>query len=91
MLLDLKDPDSIVTWWKVLPDQHDVFLEHKLKVSPEFAPGILEAQRRIADDPQLLELRARSIQRRRQGDVLRAERNAGLSSFELRHRELAAA
>lgn len=91
MLLNLNDPDSIVAWWKVLPDQHDVYLAHKIKVSPQFAPGINEARRRIANDPQLLELRARAIQRRRQGDTIRAEFDIDLPAHELRRREFAAA
>lgn len=57
MLMNLKDPESIVAWWKVFPDQHDNYLSHKLKVSPEFAPAIVEAQRRIANDPALSSLR----------------------------------
>lgn len=91
MLLNLKDPESIITWWKVLPDQHDVYFAHKIKVSPEFAPAINEAQRRIAGDPQLLELRTHAIQRRRQVDVIQAERDADLPAHVLRRREFAAA
>ncbi|MBI3346963.1 MAG: hypothetical protein HY020_07095 [Burkholderiales bacterium] len=91
MLLNLHDPESIVAWWKVLPDQHDVFLSHKLKVSPQFAPGITEAQRRIDSDPNLSCLRVAAIARRRQGDPRNAQREADVPSHELRWRELAAA
>lgn len=91
MLLNLNDPQSIVTWWKVLPDQHDVYLVHKLKVSPEFAPAITEAQRLIAGDDRLLELRALAIQRRCQVDTTQAERAADFPGQALRRRELATA
>lgn len=64
MLLNLKDPESIVAWWQVFPDQHDNYLSLKLKVSPEFAPTIREALRRIARDPSLSGMRT-SVQPRR--------------------------
>ncbi len=62
MLLNLGDPESIVAWWRVFPEQHDNYLSHKLKVSPEFASSILEARRRIEADPALCGL-LRTIQR----------------------------
>jgi len=89
MQLNLNDPDSIITWWKVLPDQHSVYLDHKLKVSKEFAPAIMEAQRRIAEEPELRGLLAASIQRRRQGAAHRAEQDGDVPAHELRWRELA--
>lgn len=49
MHLNLNDPDSIVRWWTVLPDRHDDYLAYKVQISPEFAPNITEARRRIAD------------------------------------------
>ncbi|GAJ05742.1 unnamed protein product [marine sediment metagenome] len=88
MLLNLNDPESILTWWTVLPDQHDAFLAHKLRISPEFAPAIKEAQRRIATSPELNGLLAHAIQRRRQGVARRAEQDATLPAYELRRREL---
>ncbi|RYG88000.1 MAG: hypothetical protein EON59_05745 [Alphaproteobacteria bacterium] len=91
MLLNLNDPASIVAWWQVLPDQHDVYLDHKMKVSPEFGPAISEAQRRISGDPRLLELRARAAQQRRYGHVIRAESRSDSASPESRRSELAAA
>ncbi len=91
MYLNLKDPESILAWWKVLPDQHSVYLDHKIKVSPEFAPAILEVQRRIAEVPELRALLAQSIQRRRQGVVNRAEKDGDVPAHELRWRELATA
>ena len=48
MLLDLNDADSILRWWKVWPDRHDANLEYFLQSSPQCAPAITEAQRRIA-------------------------------------------
>ncbi len=91
MQLNLKDLESIITWWKVLPDQHSAYLDHKIKVSPEFAPAIMEAQRRIAEEPELRGLLAQSIQRRRQGEAYRAEQDGDVRAHELRWRELAAA
>lgn len=73
MLLNLNDPESIVSWWKVYPDQHQAYLDHKLKVSPEFAPSIRDAQRRIAEDPDLRGLLVASVRRRRQFEINRAE------------------
>lgn len=91
MLLNLNDPDSIVAWWTVLPDRHDEYLVHKIKVSPEFAPAIKEARRRIAARPELAGLLQHAIQRRRHFDAAMASRNEGLSSLQLRHQELATA
>ncbi|NCT81673.1 MAG: hypothetical protein GXC94_00875 [Comamonadaceae bacterium] len=91
MLLNLNDPDSIVTWWTVLPDRHDAYLAHKLRVSPEFAPAINEARRRIAVRPELANLLPQAMQRRRDEEALQAERTAHLTSLRLRHMELAAA
>jgi hypothetical protein len=59
MHLDLKDPASIVAWWVVYPDQHDAFLDYKVKASPQFAPAIREALRRIDQDPQLRSMRSK--------------------------------
>jgi hypothetical protein len=53
MFLDLKDPSSIVAWWRVWPERHSEFLTHKLTSSPQFAPAIREAQRLISTDPEL--------------------------------------
>ena len=86
MLLNLNDPESILAWWRVLPERHDSYLDYKLKASPEFAPAILEAQRRIAGSPELCALLANAAQRRRQREA--AEQ---LSAYELRYREFAAA
>lgn len=91
MLLNLSDPESILAWWKVLPDQHSVYLDHKLKVSPQFAPAITAVQRRITAEPQLSALLAQAIQRRRQGEASRAEHEGNVPAHELRWRELAAA
>lgn len=86
MLLNLNDAESILAWWKVLPERHDAFLDYKLRASPEFAPAILEAQRQIAKNPELRRLLRDSIQRR--NDTVQQEH---LSSHELRHREFAMA
>lgn len=86
MLLNLNDAESILAWWKVLPERHDAFLDYKLRVSPEFAPAILEAQRQIAEDSELSRLLRESIQRR--NAIAQQEH---LSAHDLRHREFAMA
>ena len=91
MHLNLNDPDSIVAWWTVLPDRHDDYLAYKLQVSPEFAPSINEARRRIAAHPDLAELLDQAVQRRRQHEALQAERAQRLTSLQRRHQELAMA
>jgi hypothetical protein len=91
MLLNLNDPDSIVAWWTVLPDRHDEYLTHKAKVSPEFAPAINEARRRIAARPEMADLLDQAVQRHRRHEASMASRNEGLSSLQLRHQELATA
>lgn len=87
MFLDLKDADSIVQWWRVLPERHSSYLEYKLRVSPEFSQAIREAERRIAADPELSGLLANAVNRRREMEA----RESGLSSRELRYQELAQA
>jgi len=91
MHLNLNDPESIVAWWTVLPDRHDDYLAYKVKASPEFAPAINEARRRIAANPKLRLLLANAIERRRSHDAMMASRNEGLSSLQVRHQELATA
>lgn len=86
MLLNLNDPHSIVAWWRVLPERHDAFLTHKLRVSPEFGPAILAARRQISDSPELSELLRKAIQGREES--LHAQH---LSAHEIRHREFAMA
>ena len=61
MLLDLNDPESIFAWWQVWPERHDSYLDYKMKVSPEFAASIRQAQRMIAARPELRALRARLV------------------------------
>jgi hypothetical protein len=91
MLLNLNDPDSILAWWTVLPDRHDAYLSHKARVSPEFAPAINEARRRIAAHPELTRTLELSNARRLQHEAAMASRNDSLSSLQLRHQELATA
>ncbi|MFG6459775.1 hypothetical protein [Roseateles sp. BYS96W] len=75
MLLNLNDPDSIVAWWRVLPDRHDDYLAYKVKVSPEFAPAINEARRRIAANSDLQRHLENAIERRRDHDATMSSRN----------------
>lgn len=91
MQLNLSDPDSIVAWWQVLPDRHGSYLAYKAKASPEFAPTIREALRRIAADPDLAVLLAQAVQRTQVREAEEAARREALSAHELRHLELATA
>jgi len=91
MLLDLNDPESIVQWWMVLPERHDGVLEQTLRLSPQFAPAIREAQRRIARSADLQALLARSLQERLRQEAIQTERRSKMSSVELLRRDMAAA
>ena len=90
MELKLTDPDSIIAWWQVFPDRHDSFLTYKIRASPEFAPAISEARRRIAADPVLAGLLRQAEQRTRQHEARQAELREPLGAHELRHPEVAA-
>jgi hypothetical protein len=91
MFLDLNDPSSIVAWWRVWPERHAEFLTHKLKSSPQFAPGIRAAQRLIAEDPELKAVWAQSVRERRDREAREVELSSTKSSLELRWQELAMA
>lgn len=91
MFLNLNDVNSIIDWWQVFPERHSSYLEYKLRVSPEFAPAIREAQRHIAGSAELSALLSASVNASRAREALEAERKGRLSSLELRHRELALA
>lgn len=91
MLLNLNDPGSIVAWWTVLPDRHDAYLSHQVRVSPELAPAINEARRRIAAYPELTRTLELSNTRRLQHEAAMASQNDSLSSLQLRRQELATA
>lgn len=51
MHLNLSDPDSIVQWWRVLPERHWGYLEAFERSTPQFRPEIRIARRRIQADP----------------------------------------
>ena len=91
MNLNLSDPDRIIAWWQVLPDWLSSYLDYKLRASPDFAPAIRAAQRRIANDPALGALLAQAVQQRRQTEAYRAESDGDVPAYELRRRELEAA
>lgn len=91
MFLDLNDPESILQWWLVLPERHDGVLEQTLRLSPQFAPAIREAQRRIAGSAELQALLARSVQERQRQDAFQTERRSRMSSVELLRRDMATA
>lgn len=82
MLLNLNDPVSILTWWQILPERHDEYLTHKARVSPEFAPAINEARRRIAATPQLAGQLTLAVQRRRRFEAQQADQDEGMSSLQ---------
>ncbi|MDR7267847.1 hypothetical protein J2X20_000476 [Pelomonas saccharophila] len=90
MQLKLTDPDSIIAWWQVFPERHDSFLTYKINASPEFAPAISEARRRIAADPVLAGLLRQVEQRTRQHEAQQAAFRETPSANEFLHRELAA-
>ncbi|MBI3350313.1 MAG: hypothetical protein HY020_24260 [Burkholderiales bacterium] len=90
MYLNLNDADSIVAWWQVMPERHQSYLEYKLHSSPEFAPAILEAKRRISSNPALRGLLSAAVRDRRAWQALSAEHEGFVSSLTLRDRELAA-
>ncbi|MFG6414718.1 hypothetical protein ACG02S_12500 [Roseateles sp. DC23W] len=89
MQLDLNSVESIVAWWQVWPERHDVYLDYKLSASPEFAPAILAAQRRIAASRELMALYESSVQEGRVQQAQLAEQQITLSARELRYREFA--
>lgn len=89
MQLDLNSVDSILAWWQVWPERHDSYLDYKLSASPEFAPAIYAARRRIAASPELLALRERSVQQGLVQQARFADQQSGMSALELRYREFA--
>lgn len=91
MQLDMNSVDSILAWWQVWPERHDSYLNYKLSASPEFAPAIHAARRRIAASPELRALREHSLQQRRLQGGRPAEPAIEMSARELRYRELAMA
>lgn len=91
MLLNLKDPTSIVNWWKVWPARHDEHLHSLLASRPQFAAAIRAARREIATNAELQALLAKSAQELREQQRRDAEREGPRSSIELRWQELAMA
>lgn len=89
MQLDLNSVDSILAWWQVWPERHDSYLDFKLHASPEFAPTILAARRRIAASTELLALREHSVQQGRVQKAHLVERESGIPAREIRYREFA--
>ena len=61
MLLNLNDPNSIVSWWKVLPERHGPQLRAFAHMRPQFAAAIKSAQRLIKADPALRPMYERSL------------------------------
>lgn len=91
MLLNLNDPTSIVQWWRVCPERHSSYLEVKLRLSPEFAPSIREAQRQIASSDELQSLLTTSVTERRRQEVYQSPLVARMTSVEMLRRELVTA
>lgn len=67
--------------------RHASFLEYKLRSSPEFAPAIREARRRISNNPELSSLMAAAGQRLL--EARQAEQEVIVPAHEQRHREFA--
>nr|WP_295083742.1 hypothetical protein [uncultured Roseateles sp.] len=61
MILNLNDPNSIVAWWKVLPERHGPQLRAFAHLRPQFAFAIRAAMRAIKSDPMLRPLYERSV------------------------------
>lgn len=61
MILNLNDPNSIVAWWKVLPERHGPQLRVFAHLRPQFAFAIRAAVRAIKSDPKLRPLYERSV------------------------------
>jgi hypothetical protein len=58
MQLNMNDPDSIVTWWRVYPERHWAYIEYFAShATPEFRAAIQEAQQRIQADPRFVRCR----------------------------------
>lgn len=91
MVVDLNDPDSILAWWKIWPARHDGFLDFELKVNPQFASAIREAQRRIAADPELSAMLAAGVRAQRERQEVSQWADASIPALQLKHREFAAA
>ena len=51
MILDLNDPKSIVTWWKIWPERHGPLLLDLARMSPDQGLAIRAAIRQIKADP----------------------------------------
>ena len=51
MQLNLRDPDSIVLWWRSFPERHWSYLEVFEACTPQFRAEIRTARRRIKSDP----------------------------------------
>lgn len=51
MNLNLKDPDSIVRWWRCFPERHWLYLEVFEARTPQFRLAIRSARQRIKAEP----------------------------------------
>jgi hypothetical protein len=91
MFLDLKDANSIVSWWEVFPARHDGALSQMLQARPQFCASIREAQRRIASSSHLQEMLNRSLAQEAQHRAYQEERTSRMTSVEMLRRELVAA
>jgi hypothetical protein len=70
----------------VLPERHDGVLQQTLLLSPQFAPAIKEAQRRIADSEELQAMLRRSQGLREQQAIYKRDRTSRMSSVEMLRR-----
>lgn len=61
MLLNLNDPDSIVSWWQTFPQRHGAYLDFVATRSPQFGPAIHQARRKMRSDPKLRALLEQAV------------------------------
>lgn len=92
MLLNLNDPDSIVSWWLTFPERHDAYLDYVARHSPQFGPAIRQARQQLRADPKLRELLENAAEAARRAPEVQNEwddedetESAGSSYLEMAH------
>lgn len=76
MQLNLRDPDSIVQWWRSFPERHWGYLEALEASSPQYKAEIREARLRIKADPQFSTARIEAFDARVRAAWALAEQEA---------------
>jgi len=91
MQLNLRDADSIVSWWAVFPARHQGALEQMLQSRPQFGQAIRAAQRRIAASQDLQAMLNRSLAQHDEHLAQMSARRDAMSSVEMLRRDMAMA